>query len=155
MRADDLETDAVDLLQGLAPLDERRQHEVAERPVLEQERPQRVAVDGDVAQRLRHDRRHEDGLSRQEVHLAEEAGRSVADDLVACRVDDRDLALENRDERVGAVADAIEHVADARGALFAQRAEPRQLRRREGGTGRSSHGRSVRDRRAPEKKKKN
>ena len=139
MRPDDLETDAVDLLQGLAPLDQRRQHEGAQWPILKQERPQRVAVDLDISQRLRHDCCHEHGLSRQEVHLAEEARRTVPDDLVPRRVDDRDLALQDRDERVHAVADAIEHVSDARGSLFAQAAEPRQLRRRECGTGWSSH----------------
>ena len=98
-----------------------------------------LALDRDVAQRLRHDRSHEHGLSRQEVHLTEEAGMTVPDDLVTCRVDDRDLALQNRDERVRAVADPIEHVSDARGAFLAQPAEPCELRRRECGTGRNSH----------------
>ena len=88
------------LLQRLTPRDERRQHEVAERPVLEQERAQGVALDRDVPQRLRHDRRHEDRLPGEQVHLAEEARRSVAQDLVACRVEDRDLTLEDRDERI-------------------------------------------------------
>jgi hypothetical protein len=36
--ADDLEAHALDLLQRLTPLHEGRQHEVAERAVLEQER---------------------------------------------------------------------------------------------------------------------
>ena len=84
-----------------------------ERPVLEQQRPQRVAIDGDVAQRLRDDRGQEDGLPGEEVHLAEEARRAVADDLVAGRVEDRDLALDDRDEGVALVADAEQHVADA------------------------------------------
>ena len=74
--------------------------EVAERAVLEQERAQRVAVDRDVAQRLRDDRGQEDGLPGEQVHLAEEARGAVADDLVAGRVEDRHLALEDRDERI-------------------------------------------------------
>ena len=94
-----------DVLQRLAPRDERREQEVAERPVVEQERPQRVAVDGDVAQRLRGDRGQEDRLPGQEVQLAEEVGRSVPHDLVAGRVEDRDLALDDRDERIAPVAD--------------------------------------------------
>ena len=36
-RPDDLEADSLDLLQRLAPRDECRQHEVAERTVLEQQ----------------------------------------------------------------------------------------------------------------------
>ena len=43
--------------------------------VLEQQRAQRLALDRDVAQRLGHDRRQEDGLAREQVHLAEEAAR--------------------------------------------------------------------------------
>ena len=35
----------------------------------------------------------------------------MADDLVAGRIDDRDLALEDRDERIPLVADPEEHVA--------------------------------------------
>jgi hypothetical protein len=137
--ADDLEADAVDLLQGLAPLHQRREYEVAERSVLEQERSERVSLDSDVPQRLRHDRRHEHRLTGEQIHLTEEPGRSVAHDLAARRIDDRDLTLDNRDERVRAVADAIEDVADLRAALLTQRAEPPQLRRRERRTGGSSH----------------
>ena len=44
----------------------------------------------------------------------------MAHDLVPAAVEDRHLALENRDERVGPVADAIQHVADVRGALLAE-----------------------------------
>ena len=99
------------------------EHEVAERPVLEQQRSQRVAVDGDVTQRLRDDRREEDRLPRQEVQLAQELRRPVADDLVAGGVEDRHLALEDRDERVAPVADAVQHVADVRRALLAELGE--------------------------------
>ena len=45
-----------DPLQRFAPGDEGREQEVAERPVLEQQRSQHVAVDGDVAQGLGDDR---------------------------------------------------------------------------------------------------
>ena len=83
-RPDDLDPDPVELLERLAPRHERRQQQVGQRAVLEQQRPQRVAVDGDVAHRLRDDRGQEHRLARQQVHLAEEARRAVADDLV-CR----------------------------------------------------------------------
>ena len=119
------------LLQRLAPRDEGRQQEVAQRPVLEQQRPQRVAIDRDVAQRLRDDRRQEDGLPGEEVHLAEEARRAVADDLVAGRIEDRHLAFEDRDERVAPVADPEQHVADGGGALLAELGERLELRRGE------------------------
>jgi hypothetical protein len=52
-------------LQQLASGDEGRYEQIAERPILEQERPERVAVNRDVAQRPRDDRRHEDGLAGQ------------------------------------------------------------------------------------------
>ena len=90
--------------------------------VVEQQRPQLVAVDGDVAHRLRDHRGQVDGLAREQVHLAEEARGAVADDLVARRVEDRRLALEDRDERVAPVADPEEHVADLGRALLAERA---------------------------------
>ena len=93
-------------LQRLAPRDEGREQQVAERPVLEEQRPQHLALDRDVAQRLRDDRRQEHGLPGEQVQLAEEARRAVADDLVARGVEDRDLALEDRDERIAPVADA-------------------------------------------------
>ena len=43
----------------------------------------------------------------------------MADDLVAGRVEDRRLALADRDERIGLVADLEEDVADLCGALLA------------------------------------
>ena len=43
----------------------------------------------------------------------------MPDYLVAGGVEDRDLALEDRDERIALIADAIQHVADLRGALLA------------------------------------
>jgi hypothetical protein len=62
-----------------------RQHKVAERPVLvEQEGAEGLALDRDVPQRLRHDRRQED-LAGEQVHLAEEARLSVAQDLRCLR----------------------------------------------------------------------
>ena len=114
-------------LQRLAPRDEGRQQQVAQRPVLEQQRPQRVAIDGDVPQRLRHDRRQEHGLAGQQVQLAEEPRRPVADDLVAGGVEDRHLALDDRDERVALIADAKQHVADVRRALLAELGQRFQL----------------------------
>ena len=104
-RPDDLQPDALDRLQRLAPGDEGGEEQVAERAVLEEQRAQRVALDGDVPQRLRHDRRQEHRLPGEEVQLAEEPAGAVADDLVAARVEDRHLTLEDRDERVAAIAD--------------------------------------------------
>src|SRR5215211_8752721 len=74
-RADDLQAEPLDRLEGFSPGDERGQDEVAERPVFEQQLAYHVAVDGDVAQRLRDHRRDEDRLSREQVELAEESRR--------------------------------------------------------------------------------
>ena len=52
----------------------------------------------------------------------------MADDLVARTVEDHCLALENRDERVVAIPDAIQHVAGGSSALFAELTERRKLR---------------------------
>ena len=52
----------------------------------------------------------------------------MADDLVAGGVHDRHLALEDRDERIAPVADAIKHVADVRRALLTELGKPSQLR---------------------------
>ena len=119
VRADDLEADALDLLQRLAPRDERREQQVAERPVLEEQRAQRVAVDRDVAQRLRSTTAVTKTVWPESRFISpRKPDGAVADDLVAGGVEDRDLALEDRDERVASVADAVEHVADGRGALL-------------------------------------
>ena len=118
-RPDDLEADALDPLQHFAALDEGREQRVGEDAVLEEQAAQRLAVDRDVAHRLGHDRGEEDGLAGEQVHLAEEPGRSVADDLAAVRVEDRRLPLADRDERVGRVADLEEDVADGSGLLLA------------------------------------
>ena len=55
VRADDLQPEPCDRLQRLAPRDEGGQDEVAQRPVLEQQRAHHVPVDRDVAQGLRDD----------------------------------------------------------------------------------------------------
>src|SRR6201993_4340251 len=81
-RADDLDADALHALQRLAAGDEGRKHQVAQRAVLEQEPAEDVTIDGDVPQRLRHDRGHEHGLPGKKVQLAEEARGAVMDDLV-------------------------------------------------------------------------
>jgi hypothetical protein len=133
-RADDLEADAVRPLQELSPRHERREHEVAERLVFEQQQAERVAVDCEVAQRLRDDGVDEDRLSREEVDLAEEPGGAVADELIAGGVEDRHLALEYRDERVAAITHLVEHVADVRSAFLSKLRERRQLRPGEQGT---------------------
>ena len=53
------------LLQQLAAPDERRQHHLGERRVLEQELAELIAVDGDVPHRLGGDRGQEHGLARE------------------------------------------------------------------------------------------
>jgi hypothetical protein len=98
MWADDLEADPCDALQRLTPCDERREQKVAERPVFVEERAQGAALDGDVAKRLGDESVDEDRLPGQEVQLAEEARRAVPDELVSGRVEDRDLAFDDRNE---------------------------------------------------------
>jgi hypothetical protein len=105
-------------LQQFAALHECAQQHVGEHPVLEEQPAQRFAVDRDVAERLGDHRGEEDGLPGEQVHLAEEPGGAMADDLVARRVEDRHLALADRDERVGLVADLEENVADGRRFLL-------------------------------------
>ena len=97
-KPDHLEADPLDALERLPPSDERREDEVAERSVVEEQCTQRVSVDRDVAQRFGHDRRHEHGLSGQEIQFAEKARGAVAGDLVTGRVTDRHLALTNGDK---------------------------------------------------------
>jgi hypothetical protein len=142
-RPDDLDADALDALERFPPSDEGREDKVAERSVVEQECAQRLAVDRDVAQRFGHDRRHEHGLSRQEVQLAEKARGAVADDLVAGRVKDGHLALTDGDERIRAVADLVQHVADRCRPLLAQPRKRRQLRGRQRGDGGNCHRASL------------
>ena len=47
----------------------------------------------------------------------------MADDLVAGGVEDRSLPLDDRDERILAISDAIEHIPHVRGALLAELGE--------------------------------
>jgi hypothetical protein len=129
----------LDALERLSSSDKSREDEIAERTIVEQQCAQRVAVDRDVAQRLGHDRRHEHGLPGQEIQFAEKARGAVADDLVARRVQDRHLALTDRDERIRVIADPVQHVADARGQLLAQRRKRRHLRRGQRGDGGNCH----------------
>ena len=128
MRADDLQANSLHGLQRLAPGDERGEQEVAERAVLVEERAQRAASDGDVAQRLGHERAHEDRLPREEVQLAEEARRPLPDELVPGRVGDRHLSFEDCDERVGAIADPVQQLTDGRRALLADLGKSVELR---------------------------
>ena len=51
----------------------------------------------------------------------------MAHDLLAAAIDDRDLAVEDRDEGIRRVADLEERVADVRGALFAGLAQQLEL----------------------------
>ena len=118
-RTDDLDPDPLALLEKLAPLDERGEEQVRKRAVLEQQPPEDFAVDRDVAHRLGHDGGEEDGLSGEEIHLTEEARCTVADDLPAGAVEHRDLALDDRDERIALVADLEQLLADLGGPLLA------------------------------------
>ena len=119
MRPDDLGTDTVARLKPLPARHEGPEQQIAERAVLEQERSQLLALDGDVAQRLGHHRREEDGLSREQVRLAEEAARAVAADLRVVLVEDRRLAFDDRDQRIASVTDPKERVADLCAPLLA------------------------------------
>ena len=138
------------LLEELASLDESGEEQVGQRAVLEEQLPQDFAIDRDVAHRLGHDGGEEDGLAGEKVHLPEEARGAVADDLAAGGVDHRDLALDDRDERVGRVADLEQLLADLGGPLLAVLGERRELRAREHSTYRASHSLSL-DVRADEK----
>ena len=138
-RADDLDPDPLLFLQHFAPLDEGREQHVGEGPVLEEQVAQRQAVDRDVAHRLGDDGGEEDGLAGEQVHLADELGRAEADDLASGRVADRGLALPDRDERVGLVADFEEHLAGRRGALLAVLGEQVDLRLGEDATDGTCH----------------
>ncbi len=127
------------LLQRLAAGDERRQQHVAERPVLEEQRPQHLALDRDVAHRLRHDGGQEDGLAREQVRSRRGSPTRPCRTIslpAASRI--ADLALEDRDERVARVADPEEHVADLGRALLAVLGEGRAA------AARGSLGRTVR-----------
>jgi hypothetical protein len=137
--ADDFEADTLHPLQRLTPRHERRQKKVAERTVVEEQRPQRVALDGDVAEWLGDDRGQKDRLPRQKVHLAQEFRLAVADDLVVRSIEDRYFAFQDRDQGIPLIADAIQHITDGRGSLLAMLGERRQLRRRQQRAGRSFH----------------
>ena len=104
---------------------------VAERAVLVEEREQRTALDRDVPQRLGNERVDEDGLPRQEVQLPKEARGAVPDELVPGRVDDRNLAFKDRNERIGAIADPVQQLTGRRRALLADLGQSRELRRGE------------------------
>ena len=73
------------MLQQLAALDEGGEQQVREVAVVEEQLLEGVAVDGDVAQRRGDHSGEEDGLAGEQVHLAEEAGGAVADDLAVRR----------------------------------------------------------------------
>ena len=125
MRSDDLEADPLHGLQRLAPGDERREEQVAERAVLVEERAQHATLDRDVAQRLDDERTDEDRLPRQQVQLPEEARGAVPDQFVPGRVDDRDLSFEDRHERVDPIADPVQQFSDRRRALLADLGQSR------------------------------
>jgi hypothetical protein len=126
-RADDLDSDPLALLEQLVPLDKRGEEQVGERAVLEEQPPEDFAIDGYVAHRLGHDGGEEDGLSREEIHLPEKARSAVADYLAAGAVAHRDLALDDRDERVALVADLKKLLSDLGCPLLAVLGEHREL----------------------------
>ena len=119
--------DPLGSLQRLTARGEGRKQQVGEWRVVEQQRLEIVAVDRDVAHRLGDDRRQIRGLARQEIDLAEEARCAVPDDLVTRCVDDRGLALANRNEGVPSVTDPEEHVADVSRPLLAVQRERVEL----------------------------
>ena len=113
----------------------KSQQQIAERAVVEQQRAQRLAVDRDVAHRLRSTTAVRYTVwPDSRFSSPRNPGGAVAHDLVAGGVQDRHLALDDRDERIALVADPEEHVADGRGALLAvlARASPAATRREAG-----------------------
>jgi hypothetical protein len=64
-RSEDLEAEVSDLLHRLPPRDERRQQQIAERPIIEQQRAQRLPLHRDVPQRLRGGCSYEQALARK------------------------------------------------------------------------------------------
>jgi hypothetical protein len=130
-RADDLEADALDALERFPTGNERGQDDVAERSVVEQNRAERVATDRNVAKRLRNDSGEEDGLAGEKIHLPQEAGGAVAYDLVSGGIEDRNLALHDRDEWIGRVSYPEENITDRSRALFAKRSQGGELRFRQ------------------------
>jgi hypothetical protein len=127
MRPHDLDTDTGPRLKPLPASHEGPEQQVTERGVLEQKRSQLLTLDGDVTHRLGHDGREEDGLSREQVRLAEEAKRTVAVDLRTGLVEDGRLAFDDRDERVAPVTHPKEHVANLRAPLLAVLGEQSEL----------------------------
>jgi hypothetical protein len=125
---------------ALAPGDERGEEEVAQRAVLEQQGTERLAVHRDVSQWQRGDGGQENCLTGQEVQLADELQRAVPRDLIVRGVVDRDLALDDRDERVAPVADAEQDVADVGGALLTYFRERLELCCRQHGACWAGHG---------------
>ncbi|HSO99349.1 MAG TPA: hypothetical protein VLP43_10390 [Solirubrobacteraceae bacterium] len=112
-RSDDLDPQSIQPLQQLPPGHERRQQQVAETPILVEQRPEPLAVDRDVAHRVRDHGGEVHGLAGEEIDLAKEAGGTVASDLVPLGIEDRRLAFANGDEGIPAIADSEQHLAHA------------------------------------------
>jgi hypothetical protein len=129
-RAHDLKPYALKLLEQFTALDEGAQNQVRQRRILEQELPEHFPIDLDVAHRLGHNGREEHGLAGEQVDLAEEPGGSMAHDLLARPVHHRRLTLDDRDERIRAVADLIESLSHLGAPLLAVLGECRELRAR-------------------------
>jgi len=55
----------------------------------------------------------------------------VPDELVPRRIDDRDLSFEDRDERVGPIADLVQQLTGGSRAFLADLGESGELRRGE------------------------
>ena len=133
MRPDDLGTDTVPRLKPLPPGVEGPEQQVTERTVLEHERSQLLTLNGDVAHRLGHHGREENRLSRQQVRLAQEAKRAVADDLRTGLVEDGRLAFDDRDQRIAPITDPKQHVSHPRAPLLAVLSKLGELTLREHG----------------------
>jgi len=126
-RSDYLDSDALEILQRLATAHEVRQDEVGERAVLEEEGTQGLAVDRDVAHRLRDHRGEKRRLAGQQAHLAEETRCPVADDLPPCGVLDGRLPLADGDEGVAQVASLEQRFPDGRAPFLAVSGEGGEL----------------------------
>jgi hypothetical protein len=84
----------------------------AERAVLEQERSQLITLDRDVTQRLGHDRREKDSLSRQQHGRPGCHARTLSSTL---------RAGERRSDRIAACPMLFDHASDSRHGYLLRR----------------------------------
>ena len=124
--------------QDRAPDDERAQDQIAEHRISGHDLAQPVRGHDEYLAGLACDCRHEHGLARQQVELAEEPPWAVCGNQALGAVpalDDRDQSLQNDDEVVALVPRLEDHVAGARAAALPLRFQRPYLLRAEAGIG--------------------